>query len=110
MSVLLDVEPEREGVPEEERGGERAEETLEGGGTVFGDDANVILGVCQSVGLLVDGGKKRGKEELFHSSNERVDIQSVCCRPERGMRMSVVDWRVIRSVSCTVMATSSMVC
>jgi len=110
VSVLLDVEPEREGVPEEERGGERAEETLEGGGTVFGGDDNVNFGGVPVCGFVSRRRGKKGKEELFHSSNERVDIQSVCCRPERGMRMSVVDWRVIRSVSFTVMATSSMVC
>jgi len=52
VAVLLDVEPEREGVPEEERGGERTEKTLERCGTVFGDDANVNFGrmpVCRCV-------------------------------------------------------------
>jgi len=52
VAVLLDVEPEGECVPEEKRGGERTEKTLEGGGAVFGDDANVNFGgvpVCRCV-------------------------------------------------------------
>jgi len=52
VAVLLDVEPEGECVPKEERGSERTEKTLEGGGTVFGDDANVNFGrmpVCRCV-------------------------------------------------------------
>jgi len=84
VSVLLDVEPEREGVPEEERGGERAEETLEGGGTVFGDDANVNSGGVPVCGFVSRRRKKKGGRTNFSILRMRGWSSSLCAADRNG--------------------------